>query len=93
MWKCVGMQVRKLSVKPVNSPLLYDATGRPADNGLYDQGMGPMEPGDVYALSTCPVSLVLLSSHLLHHDCGLPASLPWLWPLYTWSTRILQPTH
>ncbi len=53
------MQVRKLSVKAISSPLLFDTTGRPADNGLYDLAMGPMEPGDVYVL---PPSLKLHSA-------------------------------
>ncbi|KAK9840861.1 hypothetical protein WJX84_010134 [Apatococcus fuscideae] len=67
-------EVRKLSVKPVSSPLLYDTTGRPVDNGLYDQGMGPMEPSDVCV--TCGLVYGHCPGHFGHVELAGPVYNP-----------------
>lgn len=39
-------QIRKLSVKRITSPLVYDNLKNAVPNGLYDAAMGPMETND-----------------------------------------------
>lgn len=39
-------QIRKLSVKRITSPLVYDNLKNAVPNGLYDAAMGPMETHD-----------------------------------------------
>ncbi len=41
-----GAQIRKLSVKRITSPLVYDNLKTAVPNGLYDAAMGPMETND-----------------------------------------------
>lgn len=42
-------QIRKLSVKRITSPLVYDNLKNAVPNGLYDAAMGPMETHDRWA--------------------------------------------
>jgi hypothetical protein len=52
-------QIRKLSVKRITSPLVYDNLKNAVPNGLYDAAMGPMETHDRRAARA--------------HDCMLPS--------------------
>lgn len=41
-------QVRKLSVKRISSPIIFDSQNNPVPSGLYDPALGPLE-----SLGTC----------------------------------------
>jgi hypothetical protein len=45
----LNVQIRKLSVKRITSPLVYDNLKNAVPNGLYDAAMGPMETHDRWA--------------------------------------------
>jgi len=40
--------LRRISVKQIVNPTLFDNLLRPTSGGLYDPALGPMERGDVY---------------------------------------------
>lgn len=40
-------QVRRISVKQITNPVLFDALNNPTANGLYDPALGPTQRGDM----------------------------------------------
>ena len=65
------LQIRKLSVKRITSPLVYDNLKNAIPNGLYDAAMGPMETQDRHAsfVFTVKQPAIGVSAALLHSVC------------------------
>lgn len=39
-------EIRKMSVKQITNPILFDTMGHPTKGGLYDPALGPLDKPD-----------------------------------------------
>ena len=72
-------QVRKISVKQVVSPIIFDNMKTPVKGGLYDPAFGPMDPkercGALLLACCCSLAaarLLLLACCCCHQHCSFP---------------------
>lgn len=52
MYGCLNtlLQIRKISVKEITSPVIFDNLRQPIQGGLYDKALGPLDPKDKYVI-------------------------------------------
>ena len=74
-------EARKISVKRVTNPVLFDALNNPVIDGLYDPAFGPIEQFGVCA--TCGLSQHHCPGHFGHIDLVVPVYHPLLFPTVT----------
>jgi len=68
------IQVRRLSVKRITSPIARDNLGHPVPGGLYDPSMGPLSPGE--RCSTCGLGGAACAGHFGHVQLAVPVYNP-----------------
>ncbi|KAF7239017.1 DNA-directed RNA polymerase I subunit RPA1, partial [Varanus komodoensis] len=69
-----GVEIRKLSVKPITNPVFLDNAGTPSTNGLYDLSLGPLDNKEVCA--TCVQDFNHCPGHLGHIELPLTVYNP-----------------
>ena len=57
-------EIRKLSVKQITNPILFDNLNHPDRGGLYDPALGPLDRNAAYADPFRPVPQCLLTNVL-----------------------------
>ncbi|KAI8343954.1 hypothetical protein BC941DRAFT_491756 [Chlamydoabsidia padenii] len=67
-------EIRKISVKQVVNPLLFDALGHPTKGGLYDSALGPYQKSQI--CGTCAQTYTNCPGHFGHIDLPIPAYNP-----------------
>ncbi|KAG1672823.1 hypothetical protein FOA52_004627 [Chlamydomonas sp. UWO 241] len=67
-------EVRKLSVKRIVSPLIFDNLKNPVLEGLYDPALGPIDPRG--CCSTCNLTQAYCPGHFGHIELPLPVYNP-----------------
>ncbi|PSC74762.1 beta and beta-prime subunits of DNA dependent RNA-polymerase [Micractinium conductrix] len=67
-------EVRKISVKQVTSPIIFDNMKNAVRGGLYDPAFGPMDPKERCA--TCGLSSYECPGHFGHIDLAVPLYNP-----------------
>lgn len=68
------MQIRKLSVKRILSPVVFDNLKNPLPDGLYDAALGPTETHG--RCNTCGLNGVQCPGHFGHVELPLPVYNP-----------------
>ncbi|KAI8923925.1 hypothetical protein BC831DRAFT_513816 [Entophlyctis helioformis] len=66
--------VRKLSVKHITNPLIFDNLDHPTAGGLYDSALGPYDKGEV--CTTCHLGHSLCPGHFGHIELSVPVYNP-----------------
>ena len=66
--------IRKLSVKEITSPNLFDALNHPEANGLYDAALGPVDKNS--KCSTCGLASFHCPGHFGHIELAVPVYNP-----------------
>ncbi|SAM02441.1 hypothetical protein [Absidia glauca] len=67
-------EIRKISVKQVVNPVLFDALGHPTKGGLYDSALGPYQKSQI--CGTCAQTYTNCPGHFGHIDLPIPAYNP-----------------
>ncbi|KAK9816421.1 hypothetical protein WJX72_000053 [[Myrmecia] bisecta] len=67
-------EIRKLSVKQIVSPIVYDNLKNAVPGGLYDAAMGPMEPHD--SCQSCGLRYQACPGHFGHVELAVPVYNP-----------------
>lgn len=67
-------ELRKVSVKQISNPQIFDALGHPEKGGLYDPALGPFEKGD--NCTTCGLSYFSCPGHFGHIELVTPVFNP-----------------
>ena len=69
-----AMQIRKLSVKQIVSPIVFDNLRNAVPGGLYDPAMGPLEHSG--QCSTCKQGYMACPGHFGHIELAVPVYNP-----------------
>lgn len=80
--------VRRISVKQVTNPVLFDNLNRPNAGGMYDPVFGPLDRGEVYVFPPFPSRSTFFSPSAV--DALEPAKLaqhPLLGRTVSWGAR------
>ncbi|TPX51338.1 DNA-directed RNA polymerase [Synchytrium endobioticum] len=72
-------EIKKLSVKQITNPILFDTLNHPTKNGLYDPALGPMSAHDICA--TCNLAYFSCPGHFGHIELAAPCYNPVTFPL------------
>ncbi|CAO3608899.1 unnamed protein product [Cunninghamella echinulata] len=67
-------EIRKISVKQIVNPVLFDALGHPTKGGLYDTALGPYQKSQI--CGTCSQNHHNCPGHFGHIDLPIPAYNP-----------------
>ncbi|ORE11227.1 beta and beta-prime subunits of DNA dependent RNA-polymerase [Rhizopus microsporus var. microsporus] len=67
-------EIRKISVKQIFNPILFDALGHPTKGGLYDPALGPFQKTQICA--TCSQDHFNCPGHFGHIEIPIPAYNP-----------------
>ncbi|KAI9221947.1 hypothetical protein BC828DRAFT_404467 [Blastocladiella britannica] len=67
-------EIRKISVKPITNPTVFDGLGHPQRGGVYDPALGPFDKGSYCA--TCSLSFFDCPGHFGHIELPLPIYNP-----------------
>ncbi|KAI8918337.1 hypothetical protein DFJ77DRAFT_547101 [Powellomyces hirtus] len=67
-------EIRKLSVKQITNPILFDNLDHPTKNGLYDTALGPHDKGA--SCGTCSLGYFSCPGHFGHIDLAAPVYNP-----------------
>ncbi|KAI9278023.1 hypothetical protein BY458DRAFT_452613 [Sporodiniella umbellata] len=67
-------EIRKISVKQIVNPVLFDALGHPTKGGLYDPTLGPFQKSQICA--TCSQDHFNCPGHFGHIEVPIPAYNP-----------------
>ncbi|KAG0748140.1 hypothetical protein G6F57_006388 [Rhizopus arrhizus] len=67
-------EIRKISVKQIVNPVLFDALGHPTKGGLYDPSLGPFQKTQICA--TCSQDHFNCPGHFGHIEIPIPAYNP-----------------
>ncbi|KAJ3020699.1 hypothetical protein HKX48_000363 [Thoreauomyces humboldtii] len=67
-------EIRKLSVKQITNPLLFDNLDHPTKGGLYDSALGPHDKGT--SCGTCSLGHFSCPGHFGHIDLAAPVYNP-----------------
>ena len=68
------MQIRKLSVKQIVSPIVFDNLRNAVPGGLYDPAMGPLEQSG--QCTTCKQGYMFCPGHFGHVELAVPVYNP-----------------
>lgn len=66
--------IRRISVKQITNPNIFDSVNAPAPNGPYDPAMGPISPDQLCA--TCQLNSTHCPGHFGHIELALPVYHP-----------------
>jgi DNA-directed RNA polymerase I subunit RPA1 len=72
---CTVLQIRKLSVKQIVTPVTADPFGNALPGGLYDPAMGP-QGSDSSNCETCKLQASVCPGHFGHIDLPVPVYNP-----------------
>lgn len=67
-------EIKKISVKAITNPLIFDTMDHPTTNGLYDPALGPHEKG--INCTTCNLDSTQCPGHFGHIELTLPTYNP-----------------
>ncbi|KAI9011347.1 hypothetical protein BC832DRAFT_613569 [Gaertneriomyces semiglobifer] len=67
-------EIRKLSVKQITNPQLFDNLDHPNKGGLYDPALGPLDKGN--SCGTCSLGYFSCPGHFGHVDLAAPVYNP-----------------
>ncbi|RIA84105.1 DNA-directed RNA polymerase I complex large subunit Nuc1 [Glomus cerebriforme] len=74
-------EIKKLSVKEINNPIIFDAVGIPNEGGLYDPALGPFTHSTLYEsifcrCGTCNLDIYRCPGHFGHIELPVPVYNP-----------------
>ena len=67
-------EARRISVKRISNPVLFDALNNPVQDGLYDPALGPIDKKG--SCATCRLSAMHCPGHFGHIELAVPVYNP-----------------